>query len=91
MALEHHLPDVTEADFPRLARVVGAMVAVAAAPSAERVAVVGAQINVGCRERVRQVIRKHLRTPIFGLSILCRQVPKYPDPISIDCSRMPEV
>jgi AraC-like DNA-binding protein len=73
MALEHHLPDVTEADFPRLARAVGAMVA-AAAPSAERVAIAGAQIDVGRKERVRRVIRKHLRTPTFRPSILCRLV-----------------
>ena len=74
MALEHYLPDVTEADFPRLARAVGAMAAVAAAPSAERVAIAGAQIDVGRKERVRRVIRKHLRTPTFRPSILCRLV-----------------
>ena len=74
MALERHLPDVTEADFPRLARAVGAMVAAAAAPSADRVAVAGAQIDVGRKERVRRVIRKHLRTPTFRPSILCRLV-----------------
>ena len=73
MALEHHLPDVTEADFPRRARAVGAMVA-AAAPSAERVAIAGAQIDVGRKERVRRIIRKHLRTPTFSPSILCRLV-----------------
>ena len=72
MALEHYLPDVTEADFPRLARAVGAMAAVAAAPSAERVA--RPQIDVGRKERVRRVIRKHLRTPTFRPSILCRLV-----------------
>jgi len=74
MALERHLPDVTEADFPRVARAVGAMVAAAAAPSADRVAVAGAQIDVGRKERVRRVIRKHLRTPTFRPSILCRLV-----------------
>jgi AraC-like DNA-binding protein len=74
MALEHHLPDVTEADFPRLARAVGAMVAVATAPSAERVAVAGPQIDAGREERVRRIIRKHLRTPTFSPSILCRLV-----------------
>jgi AraC-like DNA-binding protein len=72
IALEHHLPEVTEADFPRLARAIGAMVAVAAAPSAERVAVAGPQIDAGRKERVRQVVRKHLRTPTFRPSILCR-------------------
>jgi AraC-like DNA-binding protein len=74
MALEHHLPDMTEADFARLTRAVGAMVAVAASPSAERVAVAGPQIDVGRKERVRRIIRKHLRTPTFRPSILCRLV-----------------
>jgi AraC-like DNA-binding protein len=74
MALEHHLPDLTGADLPRLARAVGAMVAVATAPSAERVAVAGPQIDAGRKERVRRVIRKHLRTPTFRPSILCRLV-----------------
>jgi AraC-like DNA-binding protein len=72
MALEHNLPDVTEADFSRRARAVGTMVA--AAPSAERVTVAGAQIDVGRKERVRRVIRKHLRTLTFRPSILCRLV-----------------
>ena len=46
----------------------------AAAPSAERVAVARRQINVRRKERVRRVIRKHLRTPTFRSSILCRLV-----------------
>src|SRR6516164_922085 len=66
MALEHHLPDLTGADLPRLARAVGAMVAAAVAPSAERVAVARRQIDVGRKERVRQAVRKHLRTPTLG-------------------------
>jgi AraC-like DNA-binding protein len=74
MALERYLPDVTEADLPRLARAVGEMVAVAAAPSAERVAFAATQINVRRKERVRRVIRRHLRTPTFRPSILCRLV-----------------
>jgi len=74
IALEHHLPDVTEADLPRLASAVGALVAAAVAPSAERIAVAGPQIDVGRKERVRRVIRKHLRTPTFRPSILCRLV-----------------
>ena len=74
MALQRHLPDIMEADFPRLARAVGAMVAAAVAPSADRVAVARRQINVRRKERVRRVIRKHLRTPTFRSSILCRLV-----------------
>jgi AraC-like DNA-binding protein len=77
IALEHHLPNVMEADFPRVAREVGAMVTVAAAPPAERVAVAGAQIeqiDVGRKERVRRVVRRHLRTPTFRPAILGRLV-----------------
>ena len=74
MALEHRLPVVTEADLPRLTNAVGAMVAAAVAPSAERVAVARRQIDVGRKERVRQAIRRHLRTPTFGPTILCRLV-----------------
>jgi len=63
---------VTEADLPRLASAVGAMVA--AAPSGKRVAVARPQIDVGRKERVRQTVRKHLRTPTFGPTVLCRLV-----------------
>ena len=74
IALEQRLPEVTEADGPRLSNAVGAMVAAAVAPSAERVAVANQQIDLGCKERVRQVVRRHLRTPTFGPTILCRLV-----------------
>ena len=74
MALERRLPVVTEADLPRLTNAVGAMVAAAVAPSADRVAVARRQIDVGRKERVRQAVRRHLRTPTFGPTILCRLI-----------------
>ena len=74
MALEQRLPAVAEADLPHLTNAVGAMVAAAVAPSAERGAVARRQIDVGCKERVRQAVRRHLRTPTFGPTILCRLV-----------------
>jgi AraC-like DNA-binding protein len=74
IALERHLPTVTEADFPRLANAVGAMVSAAVAPSAERVAVARRQIDVGRKERVRQAVRRHLRTPTLGPRTLGRLV-----------------
>jgi hypothetical protein len=70
VALEHRLPDMTEADLPRLTNAVGAMVAAAVAPNAERVAVAQRQIDLGRKERVRQAVRRHLRTPTFGPTIL---------------------
>jgi AraC-like DNA-binding protein len=73
-ALERQLPQVTEADFPYLANAVGAMVAAAVAPSAERVAVARPQIDRGRMERVRQAVRRHLRTPTLRPGTLCRLV-----------------
>jgi AraC-like DNA-binding protein len=74
VALERRLPAVTEADFPRLSSAVGAMVAAAVAPSAERSAVAARQIDVGRKERVRQAVRRHLRTPTLGPRTLSRLV-----------------
>jgi len=71
IALERRLPAVTEADFPRIANAVGAMVAAAVAPSAERVAVARGQIEVGRKERVRQAVLRHLRTPTLRPRTLC--------------------
>ena len=73
-ALERHLPAVTEADFPRLTNAIGAMVAAAVAPSAERVAVAKRQVDLGRKERVRQAVRRHLRTPTLGPKNLSRLV-----------------
>jgi hypothetical protein len=74
MALERHLPAVTEADFPRLTNAVGAMVAAAVAPSTERIAVAKRQVDLGRKERVWQAVRRHLRTPTLGPKNLSRLV-----------------
>src|SRR6516164_6001173 len=74
MALERRLSVVTEADRSRLTTAVGAMVAAAVSPSADRIAVARGQIDVGRKERVRQAVRKHLRTPTLGPTNLCRLV-----------------
>src|SRR5271169_3739173 len=74
IALERRLPDLTGADLSRLTNAVGAMVAAAVAPTAERVAVAQRQIDLGRKERGRQAVRRHLRTPTFGPTILCRLV-----------------
>ena len=44
------------------------------APSAERVAGAQRQIDVGRKERVRQVVRRHLRTPTLEAKTLARLV-----------------
>jgi AraC-like DNA-binding protein len=74
MALERRLPDVTEADFPGITKAVGAMVAAAVEPSAARVVVAQQQIDLGRKERVRQAVRRHLRTPTLGPKNLGRLV-----------------
>jgi AraC-like DNA-binding protein len=74
IALERRLPTVTQVDTPRLANAVGAMVAAAVAPSAERSAIAAQQIDVGRRERVRQAVRRHLRTPTLAPKTLSRLV-----------------
>ena len=74
MALERHLPAVAEADFPRLTNAVGAMVAAAVAPSTERLAVAERQIDLGRKERVRQAVHRHLRTPTLGPKNLSRLI-----------------
>ncbi|HEY2529408.1 MAG TPA: AraC family transcriptional regulator [Xanthobacteraceae bacterium] len=73
-ALERHLKGLTEADLPRLKDAVAAMVGAAVAPTVERVAVAKRQIDLGRMERVRQVVRRHLRTPTLRPTTLCRLV-----------------
>ena len=74
IALERLLPDVTEADFSGITEALSAMVAAAAAPSAERMALAKPQIDLGRKEPVRQAVRRHLRTPTLGPKTLSRLV-----------------
>jgi len=74
ITLERHLEELTEADVPRLRDAVAAMVGAAVAPTTERVAVARPQIDLGRMERVRQVVRLHLRTPTLRPATLCRLV-----------------
>jgi AraC-like DNA-binding protein len=74
IALESRLPDVTETDFSGIIKALGAMVAAAVAPSAQRTAVAKSQIDLGRKERVRQAVRRHLRTPTLVPKTLSRLV-----------------
>jgi hypothetical protein len=63
MALEGRLAAVTESDFPHVTKAVGAIVAAAVEPSAERMAIAQRQIDLG---------RKGLsgnKCAIWGISI----------------------
>jgi AraC-like DNA-binding protein len=74
LTLERHLPALAPEDLPRLTQGVLGMVAACIAPAADRIAAAGDQIELGRRERVRQAIRKHLRSPALGPAMLCRLV-----------------
>lgn len=73
-ALDRCLPDLTEADLPRLNAAVAAMVSAAVAPTAARVETARRQIDLGRMERVRQVVRRHLCNPTLQPNTLCRLV-----------------
>jgi AraC-like DNA-binding protein len=74
IALWRRLSDMTEADFAGLTKGIGAMVVAAVAPSADRMAIAKPRIDLSCKERVRQVVRRHLRMPTLRPSTLCRLV-----------------
>jgi AraC-like DNA-binding protein len=74
MALEGRLAAVTESDFPHVTKAVSAIVAAAVEPSAERMAIAQRQIDLGRKERVRQAVRRHLRTPTLGPKNLGRLI-----------------
>ena len=74
IALERLLPQVTDNDFAGIRNAVSAMVAAAVAPSATRIAFARSQIDVGRKERVRQAVRRHLRTPTLDPKSLGRLV-----------------
>ena len=74
IALKRRLPEVTDTDLSGIIRALGTMVAAAAAPSAERTAVAKPQIDLGRMERVRQAVRRHLRTPTLSPKTLSRVV-----------------
>ena len=74
VALWHRLPEMAEADLPGLTKTIGAMVAAAVAPSADRMAIAELPIDLSRKERVRQVVRQHLRTSTLRPKTLCRLV-----------------
>src|SRR5262249_48367386 len=65
IALWRRLPDMTEVDFAGLGKTIGAMVVAAVAPSADRTAIAKPLIDLGRKERARQVVHEQLRSPSF--------------------------
>jgi AraC-like DNA-binding protein len=69
--LERTLPDVAPDDLPRLSEAIGAMVAACVAPEQDRAGAAGQQIDLVQLERLRHIVRRHLRSPALGPRLLC--------------------
>jgi AraC-like DNA-binding protein len=72
LLLERNLPNLTAEDGSRLPSAIQAMVGACLAPSVDRLAVAGRQIDLTLMERVRRAVRKNLRSPLLGPDRLCR-------------------
>lgn len=68
------LPEMGPDDMPRLQRAILTMIEACVAPTADSIALAAPQIDLGRMERVRRVVRRHLRTPSLGVGLVCREV-----------------
>jgi AraC-like DNA-binding protein len=73
LMLERNLPNLALEDTSRIPNAAGAMVAACLAPTADRVASARRQIDLTLMERIRQVVRRNLRSPSLGPNKLCRE------------------
>ena len=71
--LERNMAGLKAEDAARLPAAIRAMVAACLAPSADRVASASRQIELTLMERVRQAVRRNLRSPSLGPDKLCRE------------------
>ncbi len=73
LVLERNLPGLSASDLARFPSAVEAMLAACLAPSADRIATARDQIDLTLMERVRQAVRRNLRSPSLGPDKLCRE------------------
>ena len=73
LLLERNLPDLTPEEASRLPAAIQAMISACLAPSADRLAAAGREIDLTLMERVRRTVRRHLRSPSLGPDKLCRE------------------
>lgn len=71
--LERNLPSLAASDLARFPSAVEAMLAACLVPSADRMASARHQIELTLMERVRQAVRRNLRSPSLGPDKLCRE------------------
>ena len=73
LLLERNLPNLTSEDGTRLSSAIQAMVGACLAPSIDRLAAAGRQIELTLMERVRRAVSRNLRSPLLGPDKLCRE------------------
>jgi AraC-like DNA-binding protein len=73
LLLERNLPKLTPEDGSRLPSAIQAMVGACLAPSVDRLAAAGRQVDLTLMERVRRAVRRNLRSPLLGPDKLCRE------------------
>jgi AraC-like DNA-binding protein len=73
LLLEQNLPELEPEMAGRLGDAVRGMIEACLAPSKDRLADAGSQINATLMERVRRAVAKHLRSPSLGPGRLCRE------------------
>ena len=72
--LSRNLATVDAASAPQLKDAIGAMIAACVSPSPDRLAAAARPLDLGRMERIRRVVRQHLRSPKMGPDALCRLV-----------------
>lgn len=73
LLVERNLPDLTPEDGPRLSHAIEAMVSACLAPEGDRMKMPRVHCDLTLMERVRQAVRKHLRSPSLGIDKLCKE------------------
>ena len=71
--LKRSLPHLSSEDAARLPAAIQAMLSVCLAPTPDAMAAASHQIQLSFMERVRQVVRRNLRSPSLGPDRLCRE------------------
>jgi len=73
LLLERNLRSLPSHNAPPLRSAIAAMVSACLAPSDNRLGSVSPQARPAVMERVRQSVRRHLRSPSLGPNLLCRE------------------
>jgi AraC-like DNA-binding protein len=73
MLLKRNLPHLSAEDAARLPAAIQAMLGVCLAPTPDAMAAASRQIQLTFMERVREVVRRNLRSPSLGPDRLCRE------------------